>query len=90
MKGTAVPTRNRPTGKDMHQAFQNWIAVLFLGAALVVGLWIFFGPQPEDRFTRIGVMFFAELPLFVILALIGMNALVRRGMGAKGRAKRSK
>lgn len=78
-----VTTRKQQRRSDPHAWFQNWFAWIFLGAAALTGLWIFFGPQPEDPVMRLAAMFFVELPLFVVLALIGMNALVRRGMGGK-------
>lgn len=72
----------RERKKDAHAVFQNWFALTFLGAALAVALWIFFGPDPEDPVVDLSMMFFVELPVFIVLALVGLNALVRRGMGA--------
>lgn len=66
-----------------HHRFQVVIATVFLLAALVVGIYMLVGPHPEDPLDKGFQLFFLELPLFVILALIGVNALVRIGMGRK-------
>ncbi len=78
------PDARDETGLQLaHARFQTWFAWTFLLAAGAVALWMFFGPHPEDDLLRVGALFFVELPLFVVLALIGMNALVRKGMGRR-------
>lgn len=65
-----------------HRMFQKRIAAVFLGSAGLVGLWIFLAPRPEGL-TGAAVLLFVQLPLFVILALVGLNALIRAAKGPK-------
>lgn len=70
---------------DHHKRFQYLIAFLFFAASMVVGIWMVWGPEPEGAQAKTAQFFFIEMPLFVILALVGMNALVRAGMGSRKR-----
>ncbi|MBW3583665.1 MAG: hypothetical protein KY455_11255 [Euryarchaeota archaeon] len=72
-------------GPDRHKRFQYTIAIIFMAAALAVGAFMAWGPDPPTRDARLAQFFFIEMPLFIILALVGMNALVRAGMGSKKR-----
>jgi hypothetical protein len=67
---------------EKHRIFQRRVATLFLGTAAIVGIWIFAVPRP-DGLTGAAVLLFVQLPLFVILALVGLNALIRSAKGPK-------
>jgi uncharacterized RDD family membrane protein YckC len=70
-----------------HRRFQQRVAAMFLVSAAVVGIWILVGPDPENPIAALAVLLFVELPLFVILALIGMNALLRAATGPRKRRR---
>lgn len=65
-----------------HRRFQNLVAALFLGSALIILTSIFLMPRP-DGLPGLAVLTFVQLPLFLILALIGLNALIRAARGPK-------
>lgn len=68
---------------EMHRRFQSWMAAVFLTLAALVGLYMIFGPRPDSTMTYLVLLLFVELPVFVIFALVGVHALVRRAQGPK-------
>lgn len=65
-----------------HRRFQHIVAALFLGCALIVMGSIFAFSRPEG-IAGPAVLLFVQLPLFLILALVGLNALIRAAKGPR-------
>lgn len=68
---------------EKHRKFHNRVATLFLALAGAVGVWMIFGPEQGNPI----VLILVQLPLFVILAFIGVKALLKSAKGIPSRKR---
>lgn len=71
------------TAAEKHRKFHNRVAALFLVLAGIIGLWMIFGPEQANPI----VLLLVQLPLFVILAFIGVKALLKSAKGIPSRKR---
>lgn len=76
--------RDDVTAAEKHRRFHNRIGTMFLVLAAIVAAWMFVAPDGGNPI----VLLLVQLPLFVILALIGMKSLLKAATGMPGRRRR--